>query len=308
MEESTSNRFSRFFSESGQGWGKEVMPFFNKSEVRTLCTINKKFNHAIFRPPIKKGWDWKFYCIEGKVSKELSSPLEYPEIIWNTDSLLLVSSRLSHYIYVISKEDGHLINTLKCSNEYNESCVWNILMIDTEIYVLLYDQIVVLKGVDDDTIVRRWNCLGLDMINISEKIMVLYEDTITIYDTNGIMLNVISTQTQKPCKSLLAIHGDIAVLDITQKQLLVLSLNGVAKYTIPCPFVSSQWVCMTFIQNIEEIVVSDNSGTIVSAINTFSKTARIINSGYFAYPYTIAETEDGLWVADRNNFKLCFVT
>ena len=306
MEESNSNRFTRFFSESGQGWGKEVMPFFNKTEVRTLCTINKRFNHAVFRPPIKKGWNWKFHSIEGKVSKELASPLEYPEIIYSTESLLLVSSRLSHCIHVISK-DGKLINTLKCSNEHDESCVWDILMIDTEIYVLLYDQIVVLKGIDDDTIVRRWNCLGLDMINISEKILVLHEKKITIYDTNGNVLNTISTQTQTPCKSLLAIHDDIAVLDITHKQLLVLSLNGAAKYTIPCPFVSSQWVCMTFMKNIEEIVVSDNTGSIVSTINTFSKIERIINSGYFFYPQVMAETEDGLWVADRNNSKLCFI-
>jgi hypothetical protein len=303
-----SNRFSRFFSETGQGWGKDIMPYFNKTDIRVLCTVNKKFNHAIFRPPVKKGWDWQFHCIEGKVSKELSSPLEYPDIILSTESTLLVSGTLSHCIHVISKKDGKLINTLKCSNEYNESCVWSILMIDTEIYVLLYDQIIVLKGIDDDTIVRRWNCLGLDMINISEKIMVLYEKKITIYDTNGNVLNTISTQTQTPCKSLLAIHDDIAVLDITHKQLLVLSLNGAAKYTIPCPFVSSQWVCMTFMKNIEEIVVSDNTGSIVSTINTFSKIARIINSGYFFYPQVMAETEDGLWVADRNNSKLCLLT
>jgi hypothetical protein len=64
---------------------------------------------------------------------------------------------------------------------------------------------------------------------------------------------------------------------------------------------------MTFMKNIEEIVVSDNTGTIVSAINTFSKIARIINSGYFLYPQVMIESEDGLWVADRNNSKLCFV-
>ena len=303
-----SNRFSRFFSESGQGWGKDIMPYFNKTDIRALCTVNKKFNHAIFRLPIKKGWDWKFHCIEGKISKELPVPLEYPEKIWNTESALLVTSSISHYIYVISKEDGKVINTLQCSKEYESCIIWSIFMIDTEIYVLQYDQIVVLKGIDDDTIVRRWNCLGLEMINIFEKILVLYEKTITIYDTNGIVLNTISTQTQKPCKSLLAIYDDIAVLDITQKQLFVLSLNGEIKYTLPCTFISNEWVCMTFMKNIEEIIVSDNTGSILGSINIFSKTTRIISSNYFFYPYNIVETEDGLWVADRNHSRLCLLT
>ena len=303
-----SNRFSRFFSESGQGWGKDIMPYFNKTDIRALCTVNKKFNHAIFRHPNKKGWDWKFRCIEGKLNKELSTPLEFPESIWSTGSKLLVSGSLSHYIYVISKEDGTLINTLECGKENYECCVQAFFMIDTEIYVLLYNQIIVLKGINDNTIVRRWKCLGIDMKYISNKIVVLDHYSLTVYDTNGNKLNILSTRIIKPCKSLLSIYDDIGILDITQKHVLVLSLDGVVKYTIPCPFVSTEFVCMTFMKNIEEIVISDINGHILGSINIFSKTTRIINSSYFFYPHNTLETEDGLWVADRNHSRLCLLT
>lgn len=37
---SESNRFTRILYESGQGWGKEILPF-GKPEIRTLNVINK---------------------------------------------------------------------------------------------------------------------------------------------------------------------------------------------------------------------------------------------------------------------------
>jgi len=300
-----SNRFTRLLYESGQGWGKEVMPYLSVSEVRPLSAINKACHHAIHKPSIKKGWDWAFHYTEGHIQKEIASPLQYPDIILNTESELLVSGHLSHTIFVISKEDGHVITTLTTTQE---STIWGLCMIDSELYVLLYDEIHVLKSMNDDTVVRKWNCLGLDMISISHMILVLYEYTISMYDTQGGLLHTVSLPIQKPCKSLTAIHDDIAILDSTQKQILVLSLSGDIKYTIPCPFVSSAFICMSFTHDTEEIIVSDNTSSVVGSVHIYSKTSRIIHSNYFNYPQMCIKTKEGLWVVDRNHAKICLVT
>jgi WD40 repeat protein len=301
-----SNRFTRLLYESGQGWGREIMPYLSVPEVRPLSTVNKACHHAIHRPSIKKGWDWEFHYTKGHIQKELASPLQYPELIWNTESELLVSGSLSQTIFVMSKEDGRVITTLTTDTQ-KESTIWALCMIDTELYVLLYDEIHVLKSIYDDTVVRKWDCLGLDMVSVSHMILVLYEYTITMYDTQGELLHIISLPTQKPCKSLAAIHDDIAVLDSTQKQVLVLSLSGDIKYTIPCPFVSSAFVCMTFTHDTEEIIVSDNTSSVVGSVHTYSKTSRTIHSHYFKYPQMCIKTTEGLWVVDRNRDKICLV-
>jgi hypothetical protein len=303
---SHSNRFTRFLYESGQGWGKEILPFLGKQEIRSLNVINKACHHAIHRKPIKKGWDWQFQKIKGHITKEIKSPFEYPELILSTENELLVSGRLSHVIHVISKETGALIRLLKCENE--DYGVWKMFRIGTEIYVLLYDKISVLASSSDDTVVREWACKGLDMTFTSDKIIVLYEYTLTFYDYYGTCLYTLPIPMQKPCKSILAIHEDIALFDNLNKQLCVLSLDGQIKYTIPCLFLKPQpqcaWISMTFIPEIEEIIVSDNNSRTVGALNIHSKESRIIHSEFFSYPRESVNTSEGLYLVVRNHNKI----
>ncbi len=305
---SSSNRFSQLLYESGQGWGKEIMPYLSKPEIRTLNVINKGCHHAVLRKPVKKGWDWKFKNIKGDIKTEIKSPFEYPELIFSTENELFVSGRLTHFIYVISKENHQVIRRLTCEDE--EYGVWKMFKIGTEIYVLLYKKIIVLKSSWDDTVVREWPCLGLDMTFTSDKIIVLFEYTLTFYDYYGTFLYTLPIPTKTPCKSIksiksiVAIYDDIAFFDFDRKKVLVMSLDGHIKYSIPCSFVKTHWVNMTFIPEVEEIIVCDNNSSIVGALDTYSKKSRFIHSNFFEYPHQSVNTTDGLYVVVRNHHKI----
>jgi hypothetical protein len=297
-----SNRATRLLYESGQGWGKEILPFLGKPEIRTLTTVNKGFHHAIHRAPIRKGWDWQFQKIKGDIVKEIKSPCVYPESILSIENELLVSGRLSHVIHVISKESGKVLRQLKCKNK--DYGVWNMFTNGTEIYVLLFKTIIVLKSSLDDTIVREWACMGLDMTFTSKAIIVLYERILTFYDYYGAFLYTLTIPMPNPCKSMLAIGEDIALFDAIKKQVCVLSGDGNIKYNIPCPFAKTQWVSMTFIPDIEELIVCDNNSSTVGALNTHTKESRIIHSNFFHYPHDSVYTTEGLYIVVRNHDKI----
>jgi hypothetical protein len=103
---------------------------------------------------------------------------------------------------------------------------------------------------------------------------------------------------------MLAIREDIALFDAIKQQVCVLSVEGNIKYSIPCRFAKTPWVSMTFIPELEELIVCDNNSSTVGALNTHTNESRIIHSNFFSYPHDSVRASEGLYVVVRNHDKI----